>query len=185
MSTSTGAEVSTKPRRPQRFITTNTSDGTSVFSTRLPDSPPSRTSPDGLEISFCYGTTQLPPDLRDDGDLADYEQLIATPPGIVIPGGCAARLVDFPPGYTSPMHRTISLNYNFVVAGEVELILDSGETRTLKQGDMAVQRAVNHKWRNVSATEWARITAFVVPAVPPEGVEDHETGLEGVADKMK
>jgi quercetin dioxygenase-like cupin family protein len=55
-----------------------------------------------------------------------------------------------------------------VVQGEVEMILDSGETRRLLPGDIAVQRAVNHAWRNVSRTEWARITAFVIPVVPVE-----------------
>lgn len=108
--------------------------------------------------------------------MSEYTHLIANPPGIVIPNGCAARLVDFPPGYTTPMHRSISLNYNFVVQGEVEMILDSGETRRLVQGDMAVQRAVNHAWRNVSRTEWARITAFVVPAVVEEGVVEGTQG---------
>lgn len=74
------------------------------------------------------------------------------------------------------MHRTVSLNYNFVVQGRVELILDSGEKRELLPGDMAVQRAVNHAWRNVSDTEWARIAAFAVPAIPPENM--NSTGID-------
>jgi quercetin dioxygenase-like cupin family protein len=62
------------------------------------------------------------------------------------------------------MHRTISVNYNFVIQGQLELILDSGETRTLGPGDMVVQRAINHAWRNPSQTSWARIAAMALPA---------------------
>ena len=170
---SSGKEVvGSKPRAPSRFITTNNAQGLSTFTAALPDSPPSRRSPDGMEIAFCYGTNQTPPTFEDEVDIAAYEHLIANPPGIVIRNGCVARLIDFPPGYMSPMHRTISLNYNFVIQGKVELILDSGETRELLPGDMAVQRAVNHAWRNMSTTEWARITAFAVPAVAPQQIRD-------------
>jgi quercetin dioxygenase-like cupin family protein len=141
----------------------------------MADDPPIRKSPDGMEIAFCYGTSRFPPQFTSDTDINDYQHLIANPPGIVIPNGSAARLVDFPPGYVSPMHKSISLNYNFVVQGEVEMILDSGETRRLLPGDMAVQRAVNHAWRNVSETEWARITAFVVPAIEAEGTGESKS----------
>ena len=170
-----------KPRQPQRFITTNNDQGKSVFSTALSETPPSRTIPGGSQIAFCYGTNQTPPNFLAEGDIVAYEHLIVNPPGIVIPNGCVARLVDFPPGYNSPMHRTISLNYNFVVEGEVELLLDSGERRRLLPGDMAVQRAVNHAWINVSSIEWARITAFAVPAIPGNDSVKDEQGTERIS----
>lgn len=47
------------------------------------------------------------------------------------------------------MHRTTSLDYGIVLEGEVELILDSGERRAMKAGDIAVQRATMHAWRNM------------------------------------
>ncbi len=59
------------------------------------------------------------------------------------------------PGATSPMHRTVSLDYGVVLEGEVELVLDSGEVRLLKRGHVAVQRGTNHAWRNASKSEWA------------------------------
>lgn len=160
------------PLRPtSRFITTNR-DGKAVYSKTLSESPPSELSYGGSRIAFCYGTNQTPPNFAGERDIATYQDQIENPPGIIIPNGCVARLVDFPPGYTSPMHRTISLNYNFVIEGEVELILDSGETRRLLPGDMAVQRAVNHAWRNTSLTTWARITAFAVPAIAEDGAAE-------------
>ena len=68
------------------------------------------------------------------------------------------RMVDVPPGATSPMHRTVSLDYGVVLEGEVELILDNGESRLLKRGDMAIQRGTIHAWKNVSGEGiWARM----------------------------
>ena len=48
------------------------------------------------------------------------------------------------------MHRGESLDYNVVIEGEFELILDSGEVRRMRRGDFNVQRATAHKWKNVS-----------------------------------
>ena len=48
------------------------------------------------------------------------------------------------PGSTSPMHRTVSLDYGCVIEGEVECVLDSGEVKLLKRGDVCVQRGESH-----------------------------------------
>lgn len=59
-------------------------------------------------------------------------------------------MIDFQPGAEIPMHRGESLDYNIVIEGEFELILDSGEVKMLQRGDVNIQRATAHKWRNVS-----------------------------------
>lgn len=86
------------------------------------------------------------------------------------------------PSALSPMHRTVSLDYGVVLEGEVELVLDSGETRLLKKGDVAVQRGTNHAWRNVTPDvigennervgQWARMLYVLMPAkeIEVEGV---------------
>lgn len=66
------------------------------------------------------------------------------------------------------MHRTVSLDYGVVLEGEIEVVLDSGETRLLKRGDMAVQRGTMHAWRNTSKTEWARMLYFLQECEPIE-----------------
>ena len=88
--------------------------------------------------------------------------------GIVIPGGTVLRYVDMRPGATSPMHRTVSLDYGVVLEGEVELILDSGEKRLMRRGDLSVQRGTIHEWRNTSETEWARMLYILQEAKPLE-----------------
>lgn len=153
-------------RSTSRYVTGHNSEGQAIFETSITPEAPLRKSPDGMEIAFYYGTQGFPVQIAENQDLQVYEHLIQNPPGIVVPNGTAARLVDFPPGHVTPMHRSLSLNYNFVIYGEVEVILDSGEVRTLKPGDALVQRAIQHAWRNTSKTEWARITAMSMPVEP-------------------
>ena len=59
-------------------------------------------------------------------------------------------MMDFAPNVLSPMHRAVSLDYGIVVEGEFKLILDSGETRIMRQGDVSVNRASAHQWHNIT-----------------------------------
>jgi quercetin dioxygenase-like cupin family protein len=171
-----------EPRSINRVITTHDKPGLSVFASTVSETPPLSKRADGMQIWFCYGTNRFPVRLDQEEDISIYKSLVRNPSGIILEGGSVARLVDFPPGYRSSMHRTISLNYNFVIEGEVELILDSGETRILKPGDMVVQRGINHAWRNISQDRWARISAFALPAEKFAIGErmSEETGTSGI-----
>jgi quercetin dioxygenase-like cupin family protein len=62
------------------------------------------------------------------------------------------------------MHRTISIDYGVVLEGEIELILDSGEKRLMKRGDISVQRGTMHAWRNTSKSEWGRMLYILFEA---------------------
>lgn len=46
------------------------------------------------------------------------------------------------------MHKTDTLDAIILVRGEVDLLLDDGEARLLKPGDVVIQRATNHAWVN-------------------------------------
>ena len=59
-------------------------------------------------------------------------------------------MIDFGPGVESPLHRALTIDYGIVVEGVFELTLDSGEKRILRQGDVCVQRATAHKWKNIT-----------------------------------
>lgn len=85
-------------------------------------------------------------------------------------------MVDFAPASDCMMHRTQSLDYGIVLEGAIELVLDSGETRLMRRGDVAVQRATMHAWRNPSETEWARMV-FVLQDCQPLAVGGE--GAEG------
>lgn len=47
------------------------------------------------------------------------------------------------------MHRTQSVDYGIVIAGELTLVLDQGEAR-LTPGSVVIQRGTNHAWANRS-----------------------------------
>ena len=47
------------------------------------------------------------------------------------------------------MHRTESVDYGVVIAGELTLIVDDGE-EVLRPGSVVVQRGTNHAWANRS-----------------------------------
>ena len=49
----------------------------------------------------------------------------------------------------------------------MELVLDSGETKVLRRGDMCVQRATMHAYMNRSLTEWARMLMVNVDSTKP------------------
>lgn len=110
-----------------------------------------------MEFSLMYTTEGFPVPMEEGQDIEAYQNYLVNTPKITIPGGTVCRTVDFPPEYTSPMHRTQSCDFGVVIEGEIELILDSGETRRLKPGDVAVQRGTNHAWRNTSSQSWARM----------------------------
>jgi quercetin dioxygenase-like cupin family protein len=62
------------------------------------------------------------------------------------------------------MHRTLSLDYAVVLSGEIVLELDSGEEKTVREGEFIVQRGANHAWHNRSETEVCRIVFVMVGA---------------------
>ncbi|KAI0482203.1 hypothetical protein GGR56DRAFT_619008 [Xylariaceae sp. FL0804] len=149
-----------------RFITDHDADGKAVFSRALPEDLPGNTIYNGAKFSLGYVTDQRPVALDSGRDVSTYARYLDDHPGLVLPGGTVARYVDSPPDSLSPMHRTVSLDYGVVLEGEVELVLDGGETRLLKRGDLAVQRATMHAWRNPSKTEWARMLYVLQESEP-------------------
>ena len=133
-----------------------------------------------INSSMIYSTDQFPPNLDNEEDIKRHVEFLRTKKvGITNPGGTLFAFIDFAPGLNAPLHRTESVDYAVVLEGEVELTLDSGETRVLKRGTALVQRATSHGWRNTSETEWARLVMITQEAKPPviDGkVLGHEMG---------
>ncbi|OFW98673.1 MAG: hypothetical protein A3E78_11640 [Alphaproteobacteria bacterium RIFCSPHIGHO2_12_FULL_63_12] len=59
------------------------------------------------------------------------------------------------------MHQTPTLDVIVLVKGEVDLLLDDGEAKSLKPGDVVIQRATNHAWVN-RGTETAVLVATLI-----------------------
>lgn len=87
-------------------------------------------------------------------------------------GGTAMSVIDLPPGGTSAMHYTQSIDYLVIVKGTITLELTDVTLKDLSAGDLAVQQGTPHAWHN-RTKEWARMVVVVVPAksIEIEGVE--------------
>ena len=169
----------------KRYITDHNAKGLATFSARAEDNLEWQDIGNMAKFALGYTTKAFPVQLSDEADISSYECFLQNKPGITIPGGTVLRIVDMAPETTSPMHRTVSLDYGVVLEGEVELILDSGEKRIMRRGDVSIQRATNHAWRNLSETGWARML-YVLQESQPVVVdgkqlgEDYGSGMPGV-----
>lgn len=168
-----------------RYITGHDTEGKEMISTKVPDTLNWQQMANGARFSLAYATEEYPVNLINNADLSVYQKNLTDLPGIIIPGGTVLRVVDMNPGSISPMHRTISLDYGVVLEGEVELILNSGESRLLKRGDIVVQRGTNHAWRNASSANWARMLYVLQEAHPMQFngktlEEDYGGGMDDV-----
>lgn len=65
------------------------------------------------------------------------------------------------------MHKTDTLDVIVLVKGAVDLLLDNGEARALKPGDVVIQRATNHAWVN-RAKETAVLVAVLINGTKSE-----------------
>ncbi|RYP20628.1 hypothetical protein DL765_002699 [Monosporascus sp. GIB2] len=157
-------------RHSQRFITSYNKEGKGVF---LPadDGDHHRIMVGGHAVAnIIYSTLGYPVDLKDEKDIKYARE---NEPGLHIQNGTVVRLIDFAPGLESPMHRAMSLDYGVVIEGEFEITLDSGESRIMRPGDISVQRATFHKWRNCSKDKPGRML-FILLDVQPFSVNGVE-----------
>ncbi len=117
----------------------------------------------GQSSTVLWATDKMPPDLGALNDIS------GTVNQTTVPGGSVFRISRLEPGVGPRMHRTESLDYAIVLAGELDMELDDGETVHLTAGDVVVQRGTVHNWIN-NGTE-ACIMAYVLISAPlPEGL---------------
>jgi hypothetical protein len=81
-------------------------------------------------------------------------------------GGCSLTYVQLPPakpGVKPVWHRTQTLDFNILLSGELELLVDDGRLN-LQPFTVVIQRNTNHAWANLSSTEPVRWVAILLPA---------------------
>jgi quercetin dioxygenase-like cupin family protein len=117
------AEMGVMPRLPRRVVTGHDTGGRSVFASDEPV-PAAHATPGGTLFYELWATDAAP-------------------------NGTTLRINEMPPGASSPMHRTRTVDYGIVLDGEVVLVLDDSET-VLRAGDVVVQRGTSHRWENRS-----------------------------------
>ena len=128
---------------PRRVVTGHDARGRSVV---VSDScaPRSHSVP-GATFHELWNTTASPAPVAPEEPREPTDRPLVTPPD---PQGTIVRIVDLDPRSRSPMHRTETIDYGIVLAGEVVLILDDGRETALGVGDVVVQRGTDHAWAN-------------------------------------
>jgi quercetin dioxygenase-like cupin family protein len=112
----------------------------------------------GHQSCVVWSTGSFPSDNSDTQDGAQREVASTDPDGTVF------RIVEYGPGVAPRHHRTESIDYAVVMAGEIDLELD-GTSVHLRQGDVLVQRGTIHNWVNRGTAPCT--LAFVLIAAAP------------------
>jgi hypothetical protein len=102
-----------------------------------------------MQYTYIYSTAPGPLSLSNNADFTTYDAAKTSNPLPMYPpyGGSGAAILDFAPDPTGGegyMHRTKTLDYAFMMEGEMELTMDGGERRVVRKDDVVVQRAVMH-----------------------------------------
>ncbi len=129
-----------------------------------------RISKSGGVSTLIWCTDRTPADISVGENAEDMgARVLGTPP----PNGTRFTVNDIPPGRSGPMHRTETIDYVIVLAGELEMQMDDSTVK-LKAGDVLVQRGTHHAWIN-RGTQPARV-AFILVDAKPLGVGHPVTG---------
>ena len=112
----------------------------------------------GIAVTVAAETASSPPPPRPPG----WAELV---PIIRGPGIARWSFVDFPPHATTPIHHTDSVDFDVILEGSVELVLDDGPHR-LGPGDAVVMNGVDHGW--TTRVESCRMSVVVIGTPPLE-----------------
>lgn len=124
-----------------------------------------RSSRPGSASRLMWSTDATPADISVGEDIEDMgARVLGTPPPA---NGTRFTINDIPPGRPGRMHRTETIDYAIVLAGEIDMEMDDSIVK-LKTGDVVIQRGTNHSWIN-RGSETARI-AFVLVDAKPLGI---------------
>lgn len=192
----------TKPakiRPVRRIVTGHDEQGRSIILSDAP-SPHAMTMAgvDSFGVTDLWKTTGAPADNAGFSDPCSSSITLAPPTS-----GTVIRLVEFPPdkdyigkwkreeAFASmgksgahaidasaarheAMHRTASVDYAFVIEGEIWAVLDADET-LMTAGDFLIQRGTNHAWSNRSDRP-ALVGFVLIDAKPLEQFVDAPKG---------
>ncbi|KAI1142034.1 hypothetical protein F5Y05DRAFT_402054 [Hypoxylon sp. FL0543] len=124
------------------IVTAHKEDGASVFHSDRVVEPFSPFGPTGSSFVVFDARPSVP--VNNQEEPKDLRKTLPRVPQT----GVSFCITNMAPRHSAPMHRTLSLDYAVVLSGEIVLELDGGEEKTVRAGDVIVQRGVNHAWHN-------------------------------------
>ena len=116
-------------------------------------------SPAGILYSVLYAAPSIPSISTGGGRAADFLDLV------VPPGALRWTVIEYVAGGAFSMHHTDTVDFDVVLSGSVELILDDG-AHPLAAGDSVVVMGVDHAWR--AGPEGCRLSVMTIGASPPK-----------------
>jgi len=121
-----------------------------------------KSSSPGTVSTLIWSTDATPADIAIGETIEDCgARILGTAPPR---NGTRFAVIDFPPGNSGRMHRTETIDYVVVIAGEIDMDMDDS-TVHLKAGDVMVQRGTHHAWIN-RGTAPARLAFVLIDAAP-------------------
>jgi mannose-6-phosphate isomerase-like protein (cupin superfamily) len=118
--------------------------------------------PSGVTSTLLWVTDATPAGIAVGMDVEDAgERTLGTAPP---KNGTRFCVIDYPPHNRGSMHRTETIDYVIILAGEIDMVMDDS-TVHCKAGDVMVQRGTNHSWCNRSDAP-ARVAFVLVDALP-------------------
>lgn len=135
----------TKLSPPRRVVTGHTPAGKSVIVSDQTFKPFNPGPTSDLAFSLIWHTDSSPAKVQ-----GTWEELHGKQIPYENKTGTVLRIADCAPGASTPMHRTISMDYAVVLVGELTLEMDDGVEVILRPGDVVVQRGTIHAWHNKS-----------------------------------
>lgn len=141
----------------RRVVTGHTADGRGVV--KIDEICRNLISTRKGQQSCVVWTTDTAP-ANNDGD----EDASQRPVGTTLAGGTVFRIVRYEPGVAPRNHRTDSIDYAVVLAGQIDMELDGASVK-LKAGDVLVQRGTIHNWVNKGREPC--VIAFTLVAADP------------------
>ncbi|MGO9384346.1 MAG: cupin domain-containing protein [Mycobacterium sp.] len=112
---------------------------------------------DGVLYSVLYAAPSLPAISTGGGRVADLLDLA------VATGAVRWTVIQYAPGAAFSMHHTDTVDFDVVLSGSVDLILDDG-AHPLAPGDSVVVTGVDHAWR--AGPQGCRLSVLTIGASP-------------------
>ena len=121
-----------------------------------------KTPREGVASTLMWCSDSMPVDIAIGENAEDMgARILGTAPP---ENGSRFIVMEFAPGIASEMHRTETIDYIAVLAGEIDMDMDDSTVK-LRAGDVMVQRGTNHAWVNRSK-EPARLAIVLLDAKP-------------------
>jgi quercetin dioxygenase-like cupin family protein len=112
----------------------------------------------GIVSTTLWTTSETPAEIKPGEAIEDMgNREIPLPP---VANGSRFAIVDFLPGCAAFMHRTETIDYVIILAGELDMDMDNSTVK-VKAGDVLVQRGTNHAWVNRGSVP-ARIAIVLI-----------------------